>query len=864
MFWQLILLLLLGFFFPLFSDQLIDFSKPCEPLGIVRQCYITDSFHESYIQLKEPLPDWKQLEKFPTLHSKVFDTSKKFSYYTYFAKFDMTELLLNSHYQPAIRFGYIGEVFSIYINGHLVASDGVVENETVVYYRSLRSPFFEIPKQFLQLKDNVLIVKIGGEPKNNTMGFWYTTGYEIGSSHVFREENEDRLSLMLNFLYFFIGLYHLYLFTKRKEETHNLMFALFSIVCALYFTVRNPFINQIEINTKYVIYAEYCLVYFINALLITFLESILFGSIQKVGKALLVYSSLLVVVTLSLPYSFTESILRVWQFSAVCSVPYIGYNLFYKALKQKNQDAPKLLKGLVILIAATFIDILLPTFFKIDINLTRFAFLIFLPGIATILASRFVRLYKKNESLNKTLARKIQEVNDLNENLEQKVIERTQQLQNSLNEIRVLKEKQDGDYFLTTLLVTPLMYNTVNSSKVHIDFVVEQKMKFQFRNKLHEIGGDICVADTIQLKDKTYSVFLNGDAMGKSIQGAGGAIVLGVVFKSIVTRTKLLANVQNMFPENWMKFAFMELQEVFESFNGSMLVSVVMGLIEEDTGIMYYVNAEHPWTVLYRDENASFIEEESLYKVGVSFDFDPFAVKLFQLLDGDSIFIGSDGRDDIQLSVENGHRVINGDHLLFLEAVEESKGVLTTLVDVLKAKGLLTDDLSLLNIRYNSEQTSTHIRIPKLEDALLSGSTNMEDKLTYIVHELEELHVQSPKDINILEELVKLNKQLENFYEAAKYSRLWLELEPYNTALLYDTVKLFYNSNKFEVAIELGERLKLRDPQNLDYLILLADSYIQTSNYTRAKHLLENALGISPKNVRVLELKKYITDKVSS
>ncbi|MBP6738990.1 MAG: SpoIIE family protein phosphatase, partial [Leptospiraceae bacterium] len=34
---------------------------------------------------------------------------------------------------------------------------------------------------------------------------------------------------------------------------------------------------------------------------------------------------------------------------------------------------------------------------------------------------------------------------------------------------------------------------------------------------------------------------------------------------------------------------------------GSMLMSLVFGLIDERTGVMYFLNAEHPDMVLYRD-----------------------------------------------------------------------------------------------------------------------------------------------------------------------------------------------------------------------------------------------------------------------
>ncbi len=49
------------------------------------------------------------------------------------------------------------------------------------------------------------------------------------------------------------------------------------------------------------------------------------------------------------------------------------------------------------------------------------------------------------------------------------------------------------------------------------------------------------------------TVFINGDAMGKSIQGAGGAIVLGVVFKSVVARTRIVKEAKNKHPEQHWK-----------------------------------------------------------------------------------------------------------------------------------------------------------------------------------------------------------------------------------------------------------------------------------------------------------------------
>ena len=169
-----------------------------------------------------------------------------------------------------------------------------------------------------------------------------------------------------------------------------------------------------------------------------------------------------------------------------------------------------------------------------------------------------------------------------------------------LKDYRNLKEKQDSDYFLTSMLLEPLAVCNIQSSFVRVDFVIEQKKQLKFRRWDVSLGGDICIAYEILLQHKMYIVFLNGDAMGKSLQGAGGALVLGAVFKSLVERALNEQNVKNMSPEIWLKKAFVELHRVFESFNGAMLITVIMGLLDEESGLLYYLNAAHPEMVLYR------------------------------------------------------------------------------------------------------------------------------------------------------------------------------------------------------------------------------------------------------------------------
>jgi hypothetical protein len=293
-------------------------------------------------------------------------------------------------------------------------------------------------------------------------------------------------------------------------------------------------------------------------------------------------------------------------------------------------------------------------------------------------------------------------------------------------EVEALLEQQHGDYYLTSLLVKPLFVNQVQSQRVKVEFHVEQKKKFKFRKWNAEIGGDICIAFSIKLKGRSYIVFTNADGMGKSIQGAGGALVYGVVFINHVMRTLMLRSEQDKTPKEWIDDIYRDLQTIFESFDGSMLMSGVIGVIDEETGRMWHFNCEHPFSVLYRDGKASFIESEDQLgrKIG-TMGFAEMLIQENQLMPGDVFFAGSDGRDDIKLGMdeESGSRIINEDETMFLRHVETGKGNIEDIAAAVSASGELTDDFSLVRIQFTGqgELSGSKEGAPTFRDSLLEA-----------------------------------------------------------------------------------------------------------------------------------------------
>ncbi len=286
--------------------------------------------------------------------------------------------------------------------------------------------------------------------------------------------------------------------------------------------------------------------------------------------------------------------------------------------------------------------------------------------------------------------------------LEEQVKERTFQLTKLL-------EQQQGDYFLTSLLLKPFGIEKLKNGQVRVESLIRQKKQFVFKDQNHEIGGDISMATSLKIGGSNCTVFINADAMGKSIQGAGGAIVLGSVFGSILNRTKLYEDkISEITPQRWLKSAFQELAKVFEMFDGSMLVTAVMGVIEESSGRTYLINAEHPSPILYRNGKASLIPTKHFFnRIGLPSDpVGSFTIQSFQLRGGDCLILGSDGKDDLIVGQwENGSKKINESQEAFLAHVESAGGDLNEIYR--QVEEFLSDDISFLKIEYSSEAQNT-------------------------------------------------------------------------------------------------------------------------------------------------------------
>ncbi|MCB1174557.1 MAG: SpoIIE family protein phosphatase [Leptospiraceae bacterium] len=747
----------------------------------------------------------------------------------------------------ALQTPTVSDIAVFFINQHQIGSLGdLASNRSGTYKQGL----FSFPAHYIRSNaPNFLYIHLHSDGIRPPL--IRSPLARIGSNTRIQQEyrNELALSFFLLAAYFAVGAYHMVLGLRRPKDSYNIYFGLFCILISFYWVFRSSYRDYLFEDVDLRMKLEFITLYLAGPILVGFFDRFFQGRLGWTAKGYFLYAVLLSTIAAVSSYTLLHQTLLAFQITIPLALGYVLYLVIFHLCKA-NIDAWYLATGTIILIGSILHDLMAARGYINSPHIARYGFGLFIAGIAGILANRFVRT-------------QIQ-VEELNHDLEGKVTERTRQLEESLENVRHLKVQQDGDYYLTSLLIQPLGGVFDEDAAVRIDYYIKQKKQFYFKKWHAEIGGDLVAAYALELQGQRYMAVVNGDAMGKSIQGAGGALVLGTVFKSVVTRTQLSSQARQKSPERWIKDCFVELQNIFVSFDGSMLISAFIALIDTTTGTLYYLNAEHPFAVLYRDHTASFIEDQLyLRKIGWAGIEGHIEVRLFGLQPGDVLLLGSDGRDDLDLGQdEAGWRKINEDEFEFLRSVAESKGQLNVLPGIIASKGGLTDDLSLVRIEYqpvhdpalDTAEDTTELGSQILV-AIKSGELEHAAVLCQRGMELDPGNYSHPYHLGLV-----YSKQ-KQYQKALQLFTKSFQLNQAHHLCLFQLARMNALLNDLPAAIEYGERLRIRDRKYLNNLIQLANCYHLSGNHQRAGQLLAEAEDLDPGNEHIEQLQDRIAKK---
>jgi tetratricopeptide (TPR) repeat protein len=101
--------------------------------------------------------------------------------------------------------------------------------------------------------------------------------------------------------------------------------------------------------------------------------------------------------------------------------------------------------------------------------------------------------------------------------------------------------------------------------------------------------------------------------------------------------------------------------------------------------------------------------------------------------------------------------------------------------------------------------------------------------------------------------------KLGDFYKASELYSSFVDLYPEESAFLFATAKSYKMIGKPDLAADYSERLKLREPKNVNNLLLLTEIYLELNARYRASKMLDLAFLLDRENPKVIELKNRIS-----
>jgi hypothetical protein len=831
--WFIFILFLISFcLFPLKSNDIPESIKYLDRIENILSLESSNGFNWEYSESNAPF-HWIKTEIPSNLKFNIHKNIYYLHTYFHLSRLPPEDLYLHIN--------SISDRDKIYFNNVLIGSTGIFDSEYPTAYDKER--IYKIPLILILTESkNEILIEVQGV-FNNESGI-LKLPIEIGYSKIILDNFYITLTFntIILLIYLFSGLNFLYLFYRERKQKEFLYYFIFIVDIFIYYLLKTQIKYFFDINLYYLkileylslnlslpIFYHFMISYFVNFNLPD--ENInnnyklynILNSIKDLLDCILIYISFYYLIADNINILNTINLYIVQPTFLVYSL--VALLMLY--LHTNKYFLIQLVFITTFLLSITvFIDIFSFRNNLINTSIFMFSFILCIFIMHISLIERYVLITKRWKLISG--------------DLENVVISRTNKLNESLLNIIKVKTSQEADYFLFYQILNSI-FSEFNNKIKNIEIYEKPYHIFEYRGEKKLIGGDICVTDQVFIGGKEFLFLINGDAMGKSLQGAIGALAIGIVVKSYLKENKISNNTS---PELWIYGLFSKLNESFECFEETMFASSCISLLDYNDGFYYQVSSEHPKTILLKSDKANFLNNSvDTCKLGVNGIQSQFKILTKELSPGDIIIIGSDGKDEIIMRDENNKEYYNLDENIFLDIVNETKGNLNEIIFSLNKKGKIRDDISIIRLEYNpiiqhnSEEISTFFKkkyISKNKEYTL----NSEEILFF-----ENLNIVFP-ELNIINKILGLHfYNLNNIEKAILYIKKYNYNFPNSLYLLHIHTLINKKIGNYIDAKYSGEQILLRRPKNkknLNNLISIYKKLDDTKNLNKVNKILDN------------------------
>ncbi|GIX42133.1 MAG: adenylate cyclase [Leptospiraceae bacterium] len=385
----------------LYSETYIDLTQ--------HEFYVNNNFSKDYIIEPELLLSDKKTKKvqIPIILDELYPKKKlgknynKVEHFTAMTSFYLSKNNLND--SLVLQLAWIGENWEIYLNGNLLKKEIYLnESQQIDIYRTIRGIIIPINNLFLKEGKNILIIHFIGHrsPLQNfvydNVGFLLKRPYLITISELIENYLIEQIIFGINIVYIFFGIYHFFIFFRRRKEIYNLYFGLFTVLLGIYGITVSMFIHEIIFNSLYVTKIKYATQPLIIPFFLMFFYKYAFPS-KKISFILAFFfwvELIFVLFFIIMPIYWLEIGLRLFYASLLFILIYSLYFL-YALFKIKNYNLILMIYFAFILFLGVIFEIIDSIYWNFDLRIIEFSFFVFITSIIIIIAYENSNQYKK-------------------------------------------------------------------------------------------------------------------------------------------------------------------------------------------------------------------------------------------------------------------------------------------------------------------------------------------------------------------------------------------------------------------------------------------------------------------------------------
>ncbi len=372
------------------------------------------------------------------------------------------------HEGLALSLPTIGSAYKLYVNGELLHALGNTDSTEESMTEALKPALVSLPP--LQARNEILFHVANVEHRH--AGLWLPI--QLGSRELLTEANQrsNALNLFLAGGLVLIGIYHLGLFLARRKELTALYFGLFCLCVSVWSAQRTDklFAQLIpDLSGHIGLRLEYLGFYLSVFAFLQFARHMYPGEMLQWPRRIInALAGIAVVLGLILPVRHFVHTLPVMQIDALAAV--LLCSLWAMLAVVRKRLGAKLVGLSFLLLGATVVnDILVAAFATHDLYIAPFGLMFFIVGQAFALSMHLSRAFNKLE--------------DLSQNLEQKVEQRTAEL-DTLNDLtRRVNESRDLQYIVEQ--TSAYMVRQLGMRRMFLLLIDEQE------NEIQGYGGQV-------------------------------------------------------------------------------------------------------------------------------------------------------------------------------------------------------------------------------------------------------------------------------------------------------------------------------------------------------------------------------------